>query len=43
MHYVQANNEGMLSQNFRISVTLTFDQMLSIGISDDKIKSAISY
>ena len=34
---------GMLSQNFRISVTLTFNQMLSFGISNNTICSATSY
>ena len=34
---------GMLSQHFRIIITLTFDQMLSFGISNNAICSATSY
>ena len=34
---------GMLSQHFRISVTLTLDQMLSFGISNNTKCSATSY
>ena len=35
LHYVLANNEGIESIRFRISVTLTFDQILDFGIPDD--------
>ena len=34
---------GMLSQHFRIGFALIFDQMLSFGISNNTIYSAISY
>ena len=43
LHYVRAFNEGMLSQHFRVSVTLKFDQMLDFGISDDTKYNDISY